>query len=64
VETLTVGSGITWVDQAAGQLQFGNVLMDWGGADKYYYDLQITYASGRVRTYMTGYIEVIDDVTD
>jgi hypothetical protein len=64
MQTLTVGDGITWVNQALGQLQFGNVAISWDGAGDYYYDMQFTYAtSGIVRTYMRGKITVIDDST-
>lgn len=64
VRTCVIGDGLTWVDQSLGQLQFGNISIDWGGADTYYYDVQLTYAtSGIVRTYLRGRIEVIKQVT-
>lgn len=65
VETSTVGSGLTWVDQSQGQLQWGGFDLDWPSAGDYYYDIQLTYAtSGRIRTYVRGKITLIDDATE
>lgn len=62
--TLTVGDGITWVNQATGKFQIGGFDIDWGGAGDYYYDIQFNYAtSGYTRTYIKGVIGVIDDTT-
>ena len=63
-KTATSGDGVTWVNQAEGKFQFGGFDIDWGGAGKYYYDIQMTYGtSGIVRTYVKGIITVLEDVT-
>lgn len=64
VKTATVGDGLSWNNQASGQLDFGGFDITWGGAGEYYYDIQFTYTtSGNIRTYIKGIITVIDDVT-
>ena len=64
VQTAISGDGITWVSQLLGQFTLGGFVVDWGGADTYYYDIQMTYAtSGIIRTYVRGTIEVIKQST-
>ena len=64
VQTAVSGDGLTWVDQSLGQFTIGGFVVSWGGADTYYYDVQMTYAtSGIIRTYVRGEIEVIKQVT-
>lgn len=64
MDTLTVGDGITWVDQSLGQMQFGGFVLNYSKPGNYYYDIQLTYAtSGIIRTYVEGYIEVLNDTT-
>ena len=67
VESLSIGSGIKWVNQSEGVIRIGDisddqVQIDWGNGT-YYYDVQFTYSSGVVRTYLKGKIPVIKDVT-
>ena len=64
VQTATSGDGLTWIDQSLGQFTLGGFVVDWGGADTYYYDVQMTYAtSSIIRTYVRGEIEVIKQST-
>ena len=64
MKTCTVGDGLTWNDQAQGQLDWGGFVLSWSKAGDYYYDVQLTYAtSSVVRTYVKGVIKVINDVT-
>lgn len=63
-KSCTIGDGLSWNDQANGQLDWGGFDMDWSKAGDYYYDIQITYtATSRVRTYVRGKITLIDDAT-
>ena len=66
VETLTIGAGIKWADQSLGQLIVSDtddlVQIDWGHGT-YYYDIQFTYSSGIIRTYLRGVIPVAKDST-
>ena len=67
VETLAIGTGIKWIDQSQGQIRIGDtddlIQIAWGGADDYYYDIQFTYSTGIIRTYLQGKIPVIKDTT-
>ena len=64
VQTAVSGDGITWVSQLLGQFTLGGFVVSWGGADTYYYDVQMTYASSSIiRTYVRGEIEVIKQST-
>ena len=59
---ITNGNGITLSDAAGGVFSIDSFLIDWA-ADFYYYDIQITFPNGVVRTYIQGNITVIQDVT-
>jgi len=67
VDTLAIGTGIKWIDQTLGQLRIGDtddlIQIDWGGAGTYYYDIQFTYSTGIIRTYLRGVIPVAKDTT-
>lgn len=62
IKTLTIGDGLEWVDQDAGVFRTTSFIIDFDD-DIYDYDLQITYSSGRVKTYLRGQITVVQDVT-
>lgn len=57
VQTLTVGSGLTWTDQAIGQLRQDKFLTNWG-VGTYFYDLQIAYSDGSVYTKVQGRMKI------
>jgi len=63
VKQLTIGDGLEWVNQSLGQFRTQAFLIDWGGGD-YVYDLQITYSSTSVTTYIKGSFKVTEDITD
>lgn len=67
VDTLAIGTGIKWIDQAQGQIRIGDtddlIQINWSGAADYYYDIQFTYSTGIIRTYLKGKIPVIKDST-
>ena len=60
--TLTDGSGITITDAVNGAWQIDSQVIDIQEGT-YYYDVQFTYASGQVSTYLSGEFEVIQDIT-
>ena len=59
---ITDGNGITIDDAVNGVFSIDSFIIDWA-ADFYYYDIQITFPNGVVRTYIQGNINVIQDVT-
>lgn len=67
VQTMAIGSGLKWIDQTLGQLRISDtddlIQISWGGADDFYYDIQFTYSTAIVRTYLKGIIPVIKDTT-
>lgn len=63
VKTLTIGDGLEWIDQTDGEIRTSEFIIDWGSG-LFYYDFQLTYTGGAVKTYIRGKIQVIEDVTD
>lgn len=62
VETLTINNGLVWVNQSQGKFKIlKSTPIDWG-AGIYLYDLQVT-DSGKVKTYLKGYIKVLSEIT-
>lgn len=57
IQTLTVGAGLSWVDQSIGQLRQENLTTDWGVGD-YFYDLQLTYPDGSIYTKVQGQMKL------
>jgi hypothetical protein len=47
----------------ANQFIIGDFIVDWEADLTYYYDVQFTYPSGKVKTYFGGSFKVIQDVT-
>ena len=60
--TLTDGSGITVTDAVNGAWKIDSQIIDIQEGT-YYYDVQFTYASGQVSTYLSGEFEVTQDIT-
>lgn len=62
IDSRVTSDGITILDAVNGVLQIDafKVLYPVG---KYYYDLQITFAAGNVKTYIEGTFTVTQDVT-
>lgn len=63
VLTLSTGSGITITNAAAGQWQIDSQVIDIKEGT-YYYDVEFTYASGQVATYLSGRFKIIQDITN
>ena len=61
-KSVSVGSGITVIDAVNGVFKIDAFILDWV-IGKYYYDVQFTYTNGVVKTYIKGFIKIIQDVT-
>lgn len=57
------GDGVTISDAVNGVFSIDPFLIDWK-PDLYFFDIQITFLNGIVRTYIQGTIKVIQDVTN
>ena len=62
VKTITESDGITVTDAANGIIQFDAFDINWI-ADIYHYDIEITFVSGVIRTYVKGTLLLIQDTT-
>lgn len=60
--TLDLTDGLTLTDASNGILTVDPFIIDFE-ADVHYYDIQVTYADGTIKTYVQGKIKVIQDVT-
>ena len=64
VKDVAIGSGITVAAPATGVIVLDEFTpVDWA-VDTYYYDVQITFATGVIRTYVQGTVKVLQDTTD
>ena len=62
-ETLSIGSGITVGDATGGVFSFDAFVLDWD-TGTFFYDIQITFPNGDVKTYVKGTLNVIQDITN
>ena len=62
VKEISVGSGITITNASSGIIQIDSFLVDWN-VDIYYYDIQFTFLSGVVKTYIKGTFKIVRDIT-
>ena len=58
----TIGSGITVTDEAGGLFELDAFKLEWA-IGKYFYDVQITFASGKEKTYVKGTMDVLQDTS-
>jgi len=63
VSTFAIGTGITVTDATNGIFQIDAITPIIWPVSIYYYDIEITFASGDIRTYIEGTVTVIQDVT-
>tara|TARA_R110000787_G_scaffold46199_1_gene112275 strand:- start:813 stop:1160 length:348 start_codon:yes stop_codon:yes gene_type:complete len=61
-KSMSIGSGITIVDAVGGEFKLDSYINNWA-AQTYYYDTQITFSDGIVRTYFKGTLKVDQDGT-
>jgi hypothetical protein len=57
------GDGVTISDAVNGVFSIDPFLIDWN-PDIYFFDIQMTFTNGVIRTYIQGTIKVIQDVTN
>ena len=66
VSTLTIGSGLQWVDRTNGKFKIATSdPIDWG-AGTYLYDLQVTHndaSPAKIKTYLKGRVRVLSEIT-
>lgn len=60
--TLVQGQGITITNAALGQFKIDPVLLNLI-PDEYFYDIQITFTSGAIKTFVTGNHKILSDYT-
>ena len=59
----SVGSGISVLDATGGKFKIDDFINDWKVAT-YYYDIRFEFTDGTVKTYLEGYLKVIQNVTN
>ena len=63
IKELSIGNGITIIDDELGSFKIDRALSFLDYADIYHYDLEVTFPRGEVKTYMQGTISVKQDVS-
>ena len=60
---LNIGTGITVTDLVGGIFVFDSITsLNWS-TNTYYYDVEVTLASGDIKTYIEGTLTIVEDVT-
>tara|TARA_R110000772_G_scaffold54130_1_gene123492 strand:+ start:2462 stop:2803 length:342 start_codon:yes stop_codon:yes gene_type:complete len=62
IKEINIGSGITVSNPSSGAIIFDAFTLNWD-AGLYLYDVEFTYPSGTIKTYIKGTINVISDKT-
>lgn len=62
MKEITDLDGITIEDAVNGIFKIDAFIIDWE-ANIYYYDVEITFSGGIVKTYIKGTLQVIQDIT-
>lgn len=62
-QTFSIGSGITVTNATGGVFKIDSFILDWN-TGTFFYDIQITFSNGDIRTYVKGTLNVIQDVTN
>ena len=60
--TSVSSAGITITDATAGKFKINSVIINLE-ANVYLYDIEITFASGEVRTWVSGQFTILNDIT-
>jgi len=63
LELRSPANGITFIDAAAGEIRIDEIERVTLPAGVYYWDLQITFASGVRATYIKGTWKILNDIT-
>ena len=59
---LSIGSGLTLTDAAAGKIKIDSFLVDFE-VGLYYYDIKLTFSSSKIKTYIKGTLNVLQNVS-
>lgn len=63
VADLSLGNGLTMDDPDLGIIVIDDILeLDWD-VDNYRYDIEFTYPTGRIKTYIKGTINIVSDTS-
>jgi len=60
---LSIGNGITVDDAVNGTFTLDAISSMELAVSIYYYDVEVTFSSGVVKTYVQGVLEIVNDVT-
>ena len=64
VKNISTGSGITITDAVNGTFEIDEFTpVDWE-IGTYYYDVQITFIDGSIKTYVQGNVKILQDTTN
>lgn len=62
IKTITNGDGINIINASGGKFEIEPFILDWE-QNVYNYDIQITFPSGEIKTYIKGYVNIVIDTT-
>ena len=62
VAQFALGTGLTLVDAALGKIRVDEFICTWG-AGTFFYDFEVTFASGVVKSWIEGQVIVTQDTT-
>lgn len=62
--SLSIGSGITVDDATGGKFSFDQINSLSLAVGYWYYDVEITFSDGLIKTYIIGKIKIIQDATN
>ena len=62
IKEITTTSGVTITDAVNGVFVIDSFILDWV-EDRYYYDVEVTFPSGLIKTYIKGSIYIAQDIT-
>ena len=62
-QSFIIGDGLTVIDAAGGVFELNAFINDWN-TDMYFYDMEITFSDGVVRTYAKGRLSVNQDISN
>lgn len=63
IQELTDGNGVTILDAVNGQIMIDEFEITWN-AGVYNYDIQVTFNTGTIKTYVKGTVSVEGDTTN
>ena len=62
-QSFSIGTGITVISATGGVVELDAFINDWD-TDMYFYDIEITFSDGVVRTYVKGRLSVNQDISN